>query len=105
MKANTLLSAANILILCAALVCLNFIAAQINVKLDLTGDRLYTLSEGSRAIARQVEDDAVIQYFYSRSESNLPIMLKDYGRRVEELLAQFASLSPRLRLEVYDSIS
>jgi len=102
MKFNSLLSATNILILCAALVCLNFIAAQVNLKLDLTHDRLYTLSEGSRAIVDHVEDDTVIQYFFSRSEANLPIMLKDYGRRVQELLAQFASLSPRLRLEVYN---
>ena len=102
MKFNSLLSAANILILCAALVCLNFIVAQINLKIDLTRDELYTLSEGSRAIVNQVEDDAVIQYFFSQSEANLPIMLKDYGRRVQELLAQFAALSPQLRLEVYD---
>jgi len=102
MKFNSLLSAANILILCAALVCLNFIVAQINLKIDLTRDELYTLSEGSRAIVDQVEDDAVIQYFFSQSEANLPIMLKDYGHRVQELLAQFAALSPQLRLEVYD---
>jgi ABC-type uncharacterized transport system involved in gliding motility auxiliary subunit len=102
MKFNSLLSATNIVILCAALVCLNFIATRINLKLDLTRDKLYTLSEGSRSIVDRIEDDAVIQYFFSRSETNLPIMLKDYGRRVQELLAQFAALSPRLRLEVYD---
>ncbi len=102
MKLNILLSATNILILCAAIVCLNFIVAQVNLKLDLTRDRLYTLSEESRVIVGQIEDEAVIQYFFSRSEENLPIMLKDYGRRVQELLAQFAALSPRLRLEVYD---
>ena len=102
MKFNSLLSATNILILCAALVCLNFLAAQISVKLDLTQNRLYTLSEGSHTIADQIEDAAVIQYFFSRSEETLPIMVKDYGRRVQELLTQFAALSPRLRLEVYD---
>ena len=102
MKANSLLSATNILILCAALVCLNFIASKINLKLDRTRDRLYTLSEGSRAIASQIDDDAVLQFFFSRSAENLPVMLKDYGRRVQELLAEYAALSPRLRLEVYD---
>ena len=102
MKFNSLLSAINIVILCAALVCLNYLAAQINVKLDLTQDRLYTLSEGSHTIADQVEDDALIQYFFSRSEETLPLMIKDYGRRVQELLTQFAELSPRLSLEVYD---
>ena len=102
MKANSLLSATSILILCAALVCLNFIAAKINLKLDCTRDRLYTLSEGSRVIANQIEDDAVVQFFFSSSAENLPVMLKDYGRRVQELLAEYAALSPRLRLEVYD---
>ena len=102
MKTKSLLSATNILLLCAALVCLNFIAAKINLKLDSTRDRLYTLSEGSRAIASQIEDDAVLQFFFSSSAENLPLMLKDYGRRVQELLAEYAALSPRLRLEVYD---
>ncbi len=102
MKLARLTGAASILIICAALVCLNFIAARINVKLDLTRDRLYTLTAGTRAIAAGIDDEAVIQYFFSRSDETLPVMLKDYGRRVQELLTEIAALSPRLRLEVYD---
>jgi len=102
MKINSLFSATSILIMCVALVCINFIAARINAKLDLTGNRLYSLTEGSRAIAERLDDEAVIQYFFSRSAETLPVMLKDYGRRVQEMLNEFAALSPRLRLEVYD---
>lgn len=102
MKAASLLNATSILIIGAALICLNFIASHLNLKLDLTGDRLYTLTEGTRAIAGQLDDDAVIQYFFSRSDETLPVMLKDYGTRVQELLEECAALSPRLRLEVYD---
>jgi len=102
MKLTRLTGAARILIICAALVCLNFIAARINVKADLTRGRLYTLSEGTRSITAGIDDDAVIQYFFSRSSETLPVMVKDYGRRIQELLTEFAALSPRLRLEVYD---
>jgi len=102
MKSNSLLSVTNIVLLCVALVCLNFIATKIKFKIDCTGDKLYTLSEGSRAITAGIDDDAVIQYFYSRSAENLPPRLKDYGLRVQELLGEYAALSPRLHLEVYD---
>jgi len=102
MKSTRLLSGTSIVTMCVALMCLNFIAARINLKLDLTTDRLYTLSEGTRAIAEKLDDDAVIQYFFSRSDKTLPVLLKDYGQRVQEVLAECAALSPRLRLEIYD---
>jgi len=102
MKLSSLYSATSILILCAALISINFIASRINLKLDLTRNKLYTLSPGTRAIIDGIEDEAVVQYFFSRSSETLPIMLKDYGQRVQELLAECTALSPRLRLEVYD---
>jgi ABC-type uncharacterized transport system involved in gliding motility auxiliary subunit len=102
MKLRSLYTATSILILCAALISLNFIAGRINVKLDLTRNNLYTLSPGTRAIIAGIEDEAVVQYFFSRSSETLPVMLKDYGQRVQELLVECSELSPRLRLEVYD---
>ncbi|MEI6125725.1 MAG: Gldg family protein [Pseudomonadota bacterium] len=92
----------NIIILCVALVSINFIASKIKFKADLTGVGLYTLSEGSKKIVKAIDDEVTIKYFFSRSHGNLPVQIKNYGQRVEELLHEFASHSSNLSVEVYD---
>ncbi len=102
MKFKGLISATNIMILFLALLSLNFIASKLHWKFDFTEDHLYTLSEGSKKIIKAIDDEAVIKYFFSASNETLPVMIKNYGRRVEELLKEFAGCSPNLSVEVYD---
>ncbi|MCP4717802.1 MAG: hypothetical protein GY868_21970 [Deltaproteobacteria bacterium] len=99
---KSLFNITTIVVLFVALLCINFIAAKLNLKGDFTEDNLFTLSDGSRKIAAAIDDEATIKYFFSASHEALPVTIKNYGRRVEELLKEFAELSPNLSIEVYD---
>ncbi len=64
-------------------------------RVDLTHDRLYTLSEGAKNIARGVEDPIELTYFFSAKLAQGTPNLQAYGKRVRELLEEFARLSRR----------
>ena len=81
---------------------INFVASVFHYRLDLTSDGLYSLSEGSNRIIEKIDDPVTIKYFFSSSAKNLPIQVKNYGRRVKEILQEFASRSDQITLEVYD---
>src|SRR6266581_360204 len=69
------------------LVLLNFVLVAVRGRIDLTQGKLYTLSEGTRAVLGKLESPVKIRLYFSQSEVPLPI--KAYGRRVEDLLAEF----------------
>jgi len=101
-KRKNLINATNILILFFALFSINFIFSKTNLKLDLTEDSLYTLSDGSRKIVSSIDEEVTIKYFFSSSDETLPIMVKNYGKRVKEVLDEFSSYSSNLSVEEYD---
>jgi ABC-type uncharacterized transport system involved in gliding motility auxiliary subunit len=73
------------------------------VHLDLTENRLYTLSEGSRGVLRELRQPIQLRFFFSESlAGNFP-QIKLYGHRVRELLERYADLAPgRITLQVID---
>src|SRR6266852_2097003 len=70
-----------------ALVLLNLVLGAARWRIDLTQGKLYTLSEGTRAVLGKLESPVKIRLYFSQSDVPLPI--KAYGRRVEDLLAEF----------------
>lgn len=60
---------------------------------DLTDDNIYTLSEGSKAIASKVKNKMDIKLYFSKSAPDLPPSFKAYGSRVEEVLREYASFA------------
>jgi len=95
-------TAGNIVVIAVALLSINFVASKVNFKLDFTQGGLYTLSSGSKKIVKAIDDDAVVKYYFSASNAGLPIVIKNYGNRVKELLQEFVSYNSSLTLEVYD---
>jgi len=96
------LNLTNIAILIVSLFSFNFIVSKINIKIDMTANKLYTLSEGSKKIVKSIDEEVTIKYFFSASNDTLPIMIKNYGKRVEELLHEFADYSGNLNVESFD---
>lgn len=72
-------------------------------RLDLTEQRLYTLSEGTREVLAGLQDPVTLRLFYSRRlGAEIPIY-GAYADRVREMLAEYVAISDgRVRLEVYD---
>ncbi len=63
------------------------------VRLDLTANNLYTLSEGTRNILEQIQEPINLYLFFSEKETkNLPL-LRNYHNRVKEMLEEYRLLS------------
>jgi ABC-type uncharacterized transport system involved in gliding motility auxiliary subunit len=60
-------------------------------QLDLTQDKLYTLSDGTKNLLRGLEEPVTLYLFFSdRNATSMP-EIKNYGTRVHELLESMAS--------------
>ena len=72
-------------------------------QIDLTQDRLYTLSDGTKNILRGLKEPVNLYLFFSdRTATPIP-EIKNYGIRVRELLESMASRSNgKLTLKVID---
>ena len=73
------------------------------LRIDLTEDRLYTLSDGTRNIVSNLETPIELRFFYSESATEDQPQIRAYGRRVQELLEEIAFASEgNLTLNVID---
>lgn len=72
-------------------------------RLDLTEQKLYTISPGTRQILAELDQPVELNFFYSDSASkNLPA-LRTYAKRVEEMLKAYQrEAGGKLKLKVID---
>ena len=93
-----------------AVLLLGFIAAVIasntllgGFRLDLTENRLYTLSEGTRSLLSNLSEPINLYYFFSEQSSEDIQILRDYSSRVREMLGELVAESEgMLRLQTID---
>ena len=73
------------------------------LRLDLTQDKLYSLSDGVSPLLRQLDEPVRLDFYYSKkSAENLP-NFRTYGQRVEEFLEEMVQASNgKLSLRVLD---
>lgn len=94
---------AGLLLLAVILVAANAIVTQIRVRADLTADKLYTLSKGSRQVLAQLQEPVTLKYFFSRSSGEVDVFIKTYATQVENLLQEYVrAAGGKLTLEVND---
>jgi ABC-type uncharacterized transport system involved in gliding motility auxiliary subunit len=82
-----------IALLLVGLVLVNYLASSIPVRLDATADSIYSLSPGTKAILGKIEEPIVLDFYFSRDTTALPITIKNYATRVEEMLRQYVRAS------------
>ena len=79
------------------------VLAKLPLRADLTAERLYTLSEGSRAVLGQLDKDVTLKYFVSSSAAEMPMALKTYATQVENLLEEYdRAAGGALAIEKFD---
>jgi ABC-type uncharacterized transport system involved in gliding motility auxiliary subunit len=94
--------AAGILLVAVIVVAANLILANARLRVDLTRERQYSLSDGTRRILSKMDRDVVLKFYFS-SSAELPVDLKTYARQVEDLLQEYRLASHgRLVVERYD---
>ena len=87
----------------AAAFFVNLISGAFPARADLTADRTFTLSPGSRRIVAKLDDPVTLEFFVSRSDVKLRPYLESYSRRVETLLREYVAASGgKVKLVVTD---
>jgi ABC-type uncharacterized transport system involved in gliding motility auxiliary subunit len=72
-------------------------------RLDLTQQKLYTLSPGTLKVLSGLKDPVTLRLFYSRKLGSAVPAYGSYADRVQEMLQQYVALSNgKLKLEVFD---
>jgi ABC-type uncharacterized transport system involved in gliding motility auxiliary subunit len=86
------------------LVSVNLIAARfLSLRLDLTAERLYTLSSGTARTLAKIGEPITLRFYYSSRLGDTAPGFGVYARRVRELLDQYvAAAHGKIRLEVFD---
>jgi ABC-type uncharacterized transport system involved in gliding motility auxiliary subunit len=87
---NKLLATA---LLFAGLVLANYLASSVPARFDATAEKIYTLSPGTKALLRHIEEPVTIDYYFSEATAGLPISYKNYANRVREMLRQYVRAS------------
>ncbi len=100
-----LYSTVGIAAMAALLMAVNFIAAGFKQRVDLTREKAYTLSAGTKAILRKLDTPVKIRFYCTRSENETPetVYYTSYAKRVEDLLGEYKQAAPsKVTIEKYD---
>ncbi len=100
-----LYSTAGIAAMALILIGLNVIIGTLRARVDLTREKAYTLSAGTRAILGRLQTPVKARFYCTQTEAATPesVFLKSYAKRVEDLLAEYKQAARgNLILEKYD---
>ena len=100
-----LYSSAGIVVMLVILVAVNVITGAWPVRADLTREKAYTLSAGTKAVLKKMDTPVKIRFYCTQSEMATPetVFLKDYARKVEDLLHEYRQIAGKnLVIEKYD---
>ena len=103
--ASRLTTTTGVVLAVVLLFAVNILAHQMlnPVRVDLTENRLFTLSEGTRGILERLEEPVTLRYYISRRELERVPGIGGYADRVRALLGEYKRLSGgMLSLQVID---
>jgi ABC-type uncharacterized transport system involved in gliding motility auxiliary subunit len=88
-----LYSTVGIVAMLLVLIAFNVIAAQAKQRVDLTAEKAYTLSPGTKAILAKLDTPVQIRFYCTRNVSTMPVILTTYAQRVDDLLQEYRQAS------------
>ncbi|SDG90328.1 ABC-type uncharacterized transport system involved in gliding motility, auxiliary component [Pseudomonas benzenivorans] len=98
-------SSAGLVLIALAFLAFNLFAGLglTNARLDLTEQKLYTISAGTERILAELEEPIELSFFYSDSTAKELPALRNYARRVEEMLEAYQrEAGDKLKLKIID---
>ena len=90
-----LYSTAGILVMLAIVIAINVITSVSPVREDLTQEKAYTLSAGTRTVLKKLDTPVTIHFYCTQSETATPetVYLKAYAKKVEDLLHEYQQIA------------
>ena len=96
-------SAVGLAALFLILVAANYLVSFQPVKVDLTEGKVQTLSEGTKKLLRGLESPVKVKLYISRGEQAMPVPLRSFAQRVEDLAREFKSVAgANVVIELYN---
>ena len=98
-------SGTGLLVLLLAFIAFNISTGTLlpGARLDLTEQKLYTISDGTRQILTDLDEPVTLYFFFSESASRDLVVLRNYARRVEEMLREYERVADgKLQLHIID---
>ena len=90
-------------LIAAVIASANLIISSLPLRIDLTAEKLYTLSNGSKAVLGKLEEDVTLKFYFSASSAEMPMAIKTYATQVKNLLKEYELAGDgRVVLESYD---
>jgi len=83
-------SAVGLVALFLVLVAFNYLASTAPVRADLTEGKLYTLSGGTKKVLKNLQAPVKVKLYVTTGEA-MPVQLRSYAQRVEDLVREFKS--------------
>ncbi|HEY3074511.1 MAG TPA: GldG family protein [Burkholderiales bacterium] len=83
-------SAIGLAALALILVAFNYLLSRFPARVDLTDGKLYTLSDGTKKVLRDLQTPVKVKLYISQGES-VPVQLRSFAQRVEDLVREFKS--------------
>ncbi|RLF58033.1 MAG: hypothetical protein DRN37_05550 [Thermoplasmata archaeon] len=100
---KTLLSSTGLLVVFFILILVNVIVSYANIRWDATEDHIYSLSGGTKHILSGLSQPVDIQFYYNRSNRNIPDEIKLYATRVREFLSEYEHAAKgKVKVQVFD---
>jgi ABC-type uncharacterized transport system involved in gliding motility auxiliary subunit len=101
---TVLYSTAGVVAMALILVALNVIGGAVKQRVDLTKEKAYTLSAGTKAILKNLDTTVKVRFYCTQGETSPEtVFLRSYAKRVEDLLDEYRQAAHgKLIIEKYD---
>jgi gliding motility-associatede transport system auxiliary component len=87
------------------LIAINLLGNLLKFRSDLTENKLYTLSEGTKRILGKLDTEVEIRFYFSKDNAAMPVPLRTYAQQVEDLLSEYVQNSHgKIRVKKLDPI-
>ena len=80
----------SVILVIAILIIINLISGEFSLRLDLTEDKQYTLSDATKNILKELEEPVTVKVYFSE---DLPPDIEKIRKDVKEMLVEFSKLS------------
>jgi ABC-type uncharacterized transport system involved in gliding motility auxiliary subunit len=90
---SVLYSIVGVIAVLVILIALNLLGGFLKFRSDLTENKLYTLSDGTKKILNKLDTDVVIRFYFSKDNASVPVPLRTYAQQVQDLLDEYQQAS------------
>ena len=75
------------------IIAINLLGGFFKFRSDLTENKLYTLSDGTKKILNKLDTDVVVRFYFSKDNASVPVPLRTYAQEVQDLLDEYQQYS------------